>query len=492
MAATEQSDTKVGPRDVGPDGEKIVDMEFYDRLGVPGNATDLDLKKAYRKLAIKWHPDKNAGNAEAEVKFKEIGEAYQVLSDSNLRAAYNKNGKKGSGLSQDEVVDPTAMFSQMFGGESFKDWIGDISLVKDMTKAGDILMTDEEKEQMNAELKKSNGAAPASVGATPVSSGATPASPTAGASTTASPANAAAPTATAGTTLTSPDSSMTTAVTDGTASPAKDSPKLTPEQKREAAVAKAEKEKDQRKKMAAFHEQRQKEQTERIQTLTSKLKDRVRPYVDASSHPSETTDPETEAWLKRIRQEADDMKMESFGIELCQLIGSVYVQKASTFLKIHKKPSSNLLGIPGWWSRVQEKGRTIKEGFNLITSSIEVQNALEDMAKRTEAGELPEEEQAQLEQDMTGKILLVSWRGTRFECLNVLRQVVDGVLAREQGVSEATRTSRAKAILLIGSALKAVQPDETDADRRELERLVAQAAQSKKPAKAKAKTKPDA
>lgn len=70
--------------------------EYYKVLGVPRDATDAQLKKAYRKLALKWHPDKNADNREAAAeKFKEIGEAYAVLSDSEKRAVYDKFGKEG-------------------------------------------------------------------------------------------------------------------------------------------------------------------------------------------------------------------------------------------------------------------------------------------------------------------------------------------------------------------------------------------------------------
>lgn len=66
---------------------------YYEVLGVPKNASDADIKKAYRKLAIKWHPDKNPDNKKmAEEKFKEIAEAYSVLSNKDKRANYDRFG----------------------------------------------------------------------------------------------------------------------------------------------------------------------------------------------------------------------------------------------------------------------------------------------------------------------------------------------------------------------------------------------------------------
>ncbi|KAL0398555.1 UNVERIFIED_CONTAM: DnaJ protein1 [Sesamum radiatum] len=71
-------------------------VDYYKILQVDKNAKDDDLKKAYRKLAMKWHPDKNPNNKkEAEAKFKQISEAYEVLSDPQKRAIYDQYGEEG-------------------------------------------------------------------------------------------------------------------------------------------------------------------------------------------------------------------------------------------------------------------------------------------------------------------------------------------------------------------------------------------------------------
>ena len=71
--------------------------DYYEVLGVSKNASDDEIKKAYRKLAIKYHPDKNPGDKEAEAKFKEISEAHEVLSDKQKRARYDQFGHAGVG-----------------------------------------------------------------------------------------------------------------------------------------------------------------------------------------------------------------------------------------------------------------------------------------------------------------------------------------------------------------------------------------------------------
>lgn len=98
--------------------------DYYKLLEIDRNATGEEIKRAYRKMAIKYHPDKNQGDAEAEAKFKEINEAYQVLSDEQKRAMYDRYGKEGLeggggfggfGGGFDDISD---IFDSFFGGGS--------------------------------------------------------------------------------------------------------------------------------------------------------------------------------------------------------------------------------------------------------------------------------------------------------------------------------------------------------------------------------------
>src|SRR5213593_3551699 len=103
--------------------------DYYEVLGVGREASEEEIKKAYRKLAVKFHPDKNPGDKTAEEKFKELGEAYEVLSDPQKRAAYDQYGhaafdKRAFGRAGG-FHDPFEICREVFGGGGiFEDLFG--------------------------------------------------------------------------------------------------------------------------------------------------------------------------------------------------------------------------------------------------------------------------------------------------------------------------------------------------------------------------------
>ncbi|KAI8871942.1 DnaJ-domain-containing protein [Ramicandelaber brevisporus] len=124
-------------RKVGTDEEPL-NTTLYDLLGVSPAATPAEIKRRYYVLALKYHPDKNAGNPEAEEMFKQVSDAYQIMSDPAKRKRYNQIGdemlkpENGNGAGE---VNPGEFFSQLFGGGRFDGLIGDVMVVKEMNDA---------------------------------------------------------------------------------------------------------------------------------------------------------------------------------------------------------------------------------------------------------------------------------------------------------------------------------------------------------------------
>eukprot|EP00123_Amoebidium_parasiticum_P007696 comp18295_c1_seq1/m.19332 comp18295_c1_seq1/g.19332 ORF comp18295_c1_seq1/g.19332 comp18295_c1_seq1/m.19332 type:complete len:426 (-) comp18295_c1_seq1:176-1453(-) len=108
----------------------VVSTEYYDLLGVKPTANDEEIRRGYLRQARKWHPDKNAGNLEAEERFKAISDAYKVLMDPQMRVIYDEKGKEATAEAQSHAgVDPveqtTELCRALFGFGKFETIFGD-------------------------------------------------------------------------------------------------------------------------------------------------------------------------------------------------------------------------------------------------------------------------------------------------------------------------------------------------------------------------------
>ena len=105
--------------------------DYYDILGVAKNASAEEIKKAYRKMAIKYHPDKNPGDKQSEEHFKEAAEAYEILSSAEKRQRYDQFGHKGANMGGGfggghmNMEDIFSQFGDVFGGaHPFESFFG--------------------------------------------------------------------------------------------------------------------------------------------------------------------------------------------------------------------------------------------------------------------------------------------------------------------------------------------------------------------------------
>lgn len=444
----------------------VKDTTYYELLQIESTATDLEIKKSYRKLAIKYHPDKNPDNEEAAETFKKISEAYQVLSDKEKRLKYDQYGIEEAGATG--MADPEKFFDEIFGGESFIPYIGELTLLKNMTKELE-LSNNEAAEQEAAEqankyyeenhvnISSNNYLGDASLN----------------------------------------DLSL------------EEQQKLIEnERKRQHEL--------EREKMEEEQSQHRKE----IQAeLTKQLINRLSVYTE-----TDKSDDIKKSFQEKFRLEAENLKMESFGLELLHTIGSVYYNKANTFIK----SESTILGVGGWFGTLKEKGGIIKDTFSTISIALDAQKTMQDLAKMSdrrerelnknaetgEEGEDPaeekgeeqakddsrpeeesdkkdkkdpedegpvptEEEIAEMEKLLMGKILAAAWKGSHMEISSNLREVVSNVLY-DESVSISKRLERAEALKLIGSVFKNVERSKWEAEEAKIfEELVAEATSKK-------------
>jgi len=358
--------------------ERPLETGYYDLLGVPVDATTDDIKKAYRRLAIKYHPDKNRDDPDAEERFKSIAIAYQTLSDPQLRHKYNEFGSKES-APEGGFIDPEEVFGAIFGGERFLPLIGQLSLARDMKTA----------------LQEADEA----------------------------------------------EGESTTPV----ARDAKGREIISPEEKarRDEKARKVAAEK------AAARE-------ERVLKLIENLRHKLSIFTESATS---VNDPEVvESWRTICTLEAEELKRESYGVELLHAIGFVYTAKAKQFLATNQ----SFLGVGGWLHNVQGKYHVFSETVSTLRSAIELKAVFDQIQQAEQSGNLSADEKKRLEEQAAEKGLHALFKGTKLEIDSVLRETCDRVL-NDPAISSNTAVLRAAALQILGESFAAVQNEKDDA-----------------------------
>ncbi|KAH9475514.1 DnaJ-like protein 1 [Psilocybe cubensis] len=374
---------KIGTQD------RPLETGYYDILGVPVTATTDDIKKAYRRAAIKHHPDKNPDDPHAEERFKEIAIAYQTLSDDALRRKYNEFGPKET-APEGGYVDPEEVFGAMFGGERFVPIIGNISLARDMkTALQEAEDTDADEEQSHASRPKD----------------------------------------------------------------AKGRAILSPEEKarkEEKDRIKAEKDKQKAAEKAAAR-------AERVNKLVENMERKLSIFTESASGPD---DPDvSNSWRTICQLEAEDLKNESYGVELLQTIGFVYVAKA----KHHLATNQTFLGVGGWLHNVQGKYHVFSETVSTLRSAIELKSVFDQIQAAEKAGNLSPEERKKLEEQAAEKGIQALFKGTKLEVESILRETCERVLT-DPTISREKAQLRAVALQMLGEAYMSVKKDDNGAN----------------------------
>lgn len=446
---------------------KPVDLTYYETLGVKPDASGLEIKKQYRKLAVIHHPDKNPGDENANAKFQAIGEAYQVLSDPDLRDHYNRYGKSSS-QPEEGFIDPAEFFGKIFGGEAFVDLIGEISLMKDLTHTMEMTAGAEDGEEefpgteaaKEASIEEEKKRAAAAAQGTSSAQGA---SSSQGASSTPS-LNIPRPSS-SGSTKSTPsvpnrEKMSASPAPSSSSGPAKrgiplraalkdkseadilaGEGNLTEDEKNKKGKKKGALTPEQREKMLEYEREKNRIRKERVETLARKLVDRISVWTETDKGADVT-----KAFEEKTRLQVDDLKMESFGLDILHAVGMTYLQKANAVLN-----SKSFLGMGGFFSKTKDKFTLVKETWNTVASAIDAQMTMDDMQKREAAGgdDWTEEKKMEFERRVTGKVLSAAWKGSRFEIQSVLRDVCDAVL-NDKAISKSKKFERAQAIAKLG------------------------------------------
>lgn len=425
----------------------VKDTTYYDVLGVEVTATDIELKKAYRKKAIKLHPDKNLDDPNAADKFKEVGEAYGVLSNPESRKIYDEVGKDGMNSSAVEEADPSEFFAAAFGGEAFKDWIGELSMLNDLNKTNEVFLTEED-----------GGGEPPSSGTGTLNSK------------TEKPSEV--------------DSNITTdlqqmKVSEGT-SQKTEGADIVSEYNEAKKRTKQKMTQAQRDELMRLSEEAKLAKEERVNGLVQLLEVRINKFESCYKNPEALA-----SFDSGLNKEFEDLKIESFGLPLLHLIGKVYTQQAHAAIL-----ASKTFGVTKLFTSVKTKTDRVKGGFSILKAALDTKVALAEMVQheevlqaKVEAGEaISTEEQYELlryQRLITGKFIAAAWAVTKYEVVGVLNKVCYK-LFRDSSVSKKERVRRADAVLHIGKLMSNVKrtPEEEE-EAQIFEEMMAEASAKK-------------
>ncbi|TIB72094.1 DnaJ-domain-containing protein [Wallemia mellicola] len=327
-------------------------MNCYDLLNVKVDATDAEIKKAYRKLALTSHPDKNIGDPDAEEKFKKLSEAYQVLSNAESRKKYDDNGYRLEETDQ-SFADPEKLFSALFGGGKFVDLVGEISIGQEMQEA-----LREQAEFESPEEKTSSS---------------------------------------------------------------------------QTKIAKAQ--------LRAI------EREKRVEKLLNNL------IMKLSIHTEALDSPEVDASFRALSEiEAVTLSKESYGFEMLQALGSVYVNKSRAWLSSNNIDWRSGWGIGGWVQNAKGQYQVFSESISTLNAAIELKKAFDALAN-ADKDEVTLDERKALEDDAADKGLKAIFKGTSLEIQSVVREVCDKLLSN---TDSDTLQRRAKALLILGEAFTGI------------------------------------
>lgn len=511
----------------------VVDITYYELLGIHASATPLEIKKAYRKSAVRLHPDKNPDDPQAAAKFQEVGQAYQVLSDEKLRERYDKFGIEEL-IPKEGFEDPAEFFSIIFGGEAFKDWIGELSLLLEMSKS--------------AELSGYGNETPAK------------------------PAKPAEDVKTFNAKQTGPfstnpnvrvlrlsesiDTRLDIGKEDIQVHSTDRSNVLLLEHASDGISDPEEEKRRKQEELEKYEEECRIKKVETRNELALKLVSKLLLFTE-----TDMAQDVSDSFKQKLKYEAESLKMESFGLEILHCIGSIYKTKARILLK----SQTFLGGLGGLWWSMKEKGGVIRDTFNTVTLALDAQLTMQEYTKMQEDNEYharkeaeqaeimqdavdessrdaeaekekarkevealekklqelhegkaeeangksqkkdnekekdkdnkkePErhtaEELAEMEKFLIGKVLAAAWSGSKFEIQGTVRAVCDQVLYDED-VPLQTRVARAKGMKIIGQVFSETTRTEAEAEEaRMFEELVAEASQKRKKAKPEPKKK---